>query len=647
VRRAVRARIAGATNVREACFPIRFRRLYRRGQRTALSLPTKHVERILRPRPPRINFHHMNAIVRSGHRISLRLEIACEFAAVRTAVTQIHAWLAEKKFPEAELGAWELALIEAGNNAVKYAPDSAKKLPVIFEVSAGDGDVEVRVTDHTAGFDWPAEIKLPESDAERGRGIYLMKSLTDEILYLRSTGKNTLVLRRARPAVTDILPDVAQLQQKLADAETALLDMTSELSTSYESLVALFRYSSELGAQTDVKEFSRRLLNDLAQLADADGAVLRLVSADGKNLETQLVLPETNSLLLPTVMLTDDFLKSVEVRAARSRQDIWFSPEEALDKNDPLRAVMPVGNGVCHAFFVADQLVGTATLGRRAANKPFTAAQLNLLHTFVDFLAIQLVNARLLDERTASRVTRRELEIAADIQRSLLPAMLPACQPFEISAGCQSALQVGGDFYDVVPAGDGAALVVIADVMGKGVPAALFAAVLRSTLRSMPQLFSLPGELLAAANRILHDDLSRVNMFITAKVIFLNARWGRIIAASAGHCPLLISDAPEKDGPRNSGLPLGIEPKVFYPQTVHTLVPGAAAMLFTDGLSETRNPAGEQLGEKRLQQFLSGAAARAQNANEVKDFVLERLVEFRGTAALTDDQTFVIIRNQK
>jgi serine phosphatase RsbU (regulator of sigma subunit) len=298
-------------------------------------------------------------------------------------------------------------------------------------------------------------------------------------------------------------------------------------------------------------------------------------------------------------------------------------------------------------FYVADQLVGTATLGRLAADKPLTAAQVNLLHTFVDFLAIQLVNARLLDERTASRVTRRELEIAADIQRSLLPDTLPACKPFELAAACQSALQVGGDFFDVVPAGDGSTLIVIADVMGKGVPAALFAAVLRSTLRSMPQLYSLPGELLAAANRILHDDLSRVSMFITAKVIFLNPRWGKLITASAGHCPLLISDAPEKDAPRNSGLPLGIESKVFYPQIVNALAPGAAAMLFTDGLSETRNAAGEQLGENRLQQFLADAAARAQNANEVKSFVLERLKEFRGTAPLTDDQTFVIIRNQK
>ncbi len=96
---------------------------------------------------------------------------------------------------------------------------------------------------------------------------------------------------------------------------------------------------------------------------------------------------------------------------------------------------MPVGNGICHAFFVADQLVGTAAWAGWRRIKPFTAAQVNLLHTFVDFLAIQIVNARLLDERTAARVTRRELEIAAEIQRSLLPAKLPACPPFALAVG--------------------------------------------------------------------------------------------------------------------------------------------------------------------------------------------------------------------
>jgi serine phosphatase RsbU (regulator of sigma subunit)/anti-sigma regulatory factor (Ser/Thr protein kinase) len=591
----------------------------------------------------------MNASpARSDHRISLRLESACEFTAVRAAVSQVGVWLAEKNLGEAELGAWELALVEAANNAVKYADDAARQLPVIIEISAGERDIEARVTDHTAGFDWPKEIKLPADDAEGGRGLYLMKSLTDALFYLRHPCQNMLVLRRARPASGNtIFPDTAQLQQRLAEAETALTDMTSELAASYESLVALFRYSSELGTQTDLDEFSQRLLHDLVKLAEADGAVLRLVSADGKKLEAKIVLPE-KSTVLPPVALGDEILRSVEAGAARTRQDIWFSPEEPLDKNDPLRTAMPVGTGICHAFHVADQLVGTVTLGRLAANKPFTAAQVNLLHTFVDFLAIQLVNARLLEERTATRVTRRELEIAADIQRSLLPARLPACAPFTLAASCRSALQVGGDFFDAIAAPDGAVLLVIADVMGKGVPAALFAAVLRTTIRSMPQLFSKPGELLGTANKILFPDLSRVDMFITAAVVYVNPRQGEITFASAGHCPLLLAGGglAQAGDPKNSGLPLGIEWNVFYPQIARTLPPGGVAMLYTDGLTESPNTAGEQLGDKKLLILLAEAMHQSADAERAKILLLERLAAYRGVASLADDETFILIRNQ-
>jgi serine phosphatase RsbU (regulator of sigma subunit) len=282
-----------------------------------------------------------------------------------------------------------------------------------------------------------------------------------------------------------------------------------------------------------------------------------------------------------------------------------------------------------------------------AANRLFTAAQVNLLHTFIDFLAIQIVNARLLDERTATRVTRRELEIAADIQRSLLPGKIPDCPPFALSATCQSALQVGGDFYDLIPAGDGAVLLVIADVMGKGVPAALFAAVLRSTLRSMPQLFSQPGELLGAANRTLFPDLSRVDMFATAQVVYLNPRRQEMVSASAGHCPLLVWRPGEAEASvfGQSGFPLGVEPQAKYPQTVALLPPGAAALLYTDGLSETRNAAGEMLGEEKLLELLAATASRTSGTEAGKHFLLQRLADFRDHAPLTDDQTLILIRH--
>ena len=559
----------------------------------------------------------------------------------------VRDWLAERGMPEADLGAWELALVEAANNAVKYTSPEGRRLPVVIEIFLGEQDVEAQLTDHTAGFDWPDKVELPDLESERGRGLFLIKSLTDSVVYLRHPGHNVLLLRRARPAaVTATEPAVAQLQRRLAEAESALTDMTSELGSSYESLVAMFRYSSELGAHTDVRDFSRRLLRDLMQIAEADCAVLRLASPDGKNLETLLVLPDEQRPLLPAIALVGK-INSVEIGAAHSREDIWFDAKEPLAADDPLRAVMPAGNGVCHAFLVADQLVGTATLGRLAADRPFTAAQVNLLHTFIDFLAIQIVNARLLDERTATHVTRRELEIAANIQHSLLPGKIPNCPPFALSATCQSALQVGGDFYDVIPAADGAVLLVIADVMGKGVPAALFAAVLRSTLRSMPQLFSQPGELLAAANRTLFPDLSRVDMFATAQVVYLDPHRLEMVSASAGHCPLLVWQPGETEASAfgQSGFPLGVEAQAKYPQTATPLPPGAAVLLYTDGLSETRNAAGELLGEKNLLGLLAHTAARTSDTEAGKHFLLQRLADYRDHAPLTDDQTLILIRN--
>lgn len=585
--------------------------------------------------------------LRRDFRSSLRLESPCEFSAVRSATLQVRDWLAEKGLSEAELGGWELALVEAANNAVKYVPAEKRNLPVVIEISAGERDVEARITDHTAGFEWPEEIDLPDVESENGRGLFLIKSLTDNVAYLRNSHQNVMVLQRARAKVEkELVPDSGRLQAKLAEAEAALNDMTAELASSYESLVAMFRYSAELGAHTDVKDFSQRLLRDLMQIAEADCAVLRLLSTDGKKLETLLVLPDHAPAILPPVALAEN-KPSVEIGAARNRQDIWFDPDEPLDKYDPLYAVMPVGNGICHAFFVANQLVGTAALGRFAAEKPFTAAQVNLLHTFIDFLAIQIVNARLLDERTATRVTRRELQIAADIQRSLLPESVPACLPLELSAACQSALQVGGDFYDLIPAGDGAVLLVIADVMGKGVPAALFAAVLRSTIRSMPQLFSQPAELLEAANRTLYPDLSRVDMFATAQVVYLDSRGAKLVSASAGHCPLLFwqPSKAEASAIGQSGFPLGIEVSAKYYQTATVLPPGSAALLYTDGLSEMRNAAGEMLGEKRLLELLARAGAQTTDTHAARHFLLGRIADYCGNAPLTDDQTLILIRN--
>jgi serine phosphatase RsbU (regulator of sigma subunit) len=122
-----------------------------------------------------------------------------------------------------------------------------------------------------------------------------------------------------------------------------------------------------------------------------------------------------------------------------------------------------------HPIYVGETLVGTLTIAKSAPGA-FTAVQANVVHTFSDFLAIQIVNSRFMDELVRNRLVSRELEIAKTIQRSLLPKTIPRVSGYGLAGFCESANQVGGDFYDVIKISDDALLLIIADVMGKGIP---------------------------------------------------------------------------------------------------------------------------------------------------------------------------------
>jgi len=120
-----------------------------------------------------------------------------------------------------------------------------------------------------------------------------------------------------------------------------------------------------------------------------------------------------------------------------------------------------------------------------------------------------------------------------------------------------------------------------------------------------------------------------------------------LVSASAGHCPLLVwqPDPGQTRPVGNSGFPLGIESHAQYPQSVTSLPPGGVALLYTDGLSEARNPAGQLLGDLALAAILTDAAKSTRHAAAGKDLLQKRLADYCGGAAMSDDQTFIFIRH--
>jgi serine phosphatase RsbU (regulator of sigma subunit)/anti-sigma regulatory factor (Ser/Thr protein kinase) len=574
--------------------------------------------------------------------------LACALDEVRPAVGQVCAFMEFHEFKVEEVRACELAMVEGANNAIKYAGHNLESIRI--DALADAEAIEIRIHDHTPGFSWPKTIALPEPDQENGRGLFLISSLMDHVCYYRGEVSNCLVMLKKRtPHATKMVAREVESddahERRLSESEHVVRDMAEELSFCYESLSAIFRCSAELGRTNNLEDFARRLLSDLAQITSADWFVLRLVSPEESSLVVFSTSEEAHQLQPIALANSQSPPVSVEAEAALTREDVWFDLGNPLRSFDPLEQLKPASRGLVHPFFFSDSLIGTLTIAKTREGPPFSAVQANVVHTFTDFLAIQIVNARFTAEQLRTRLISRELEIAKTIQRALLPKIIPRLPGYRLAGFCESAHQVGGDFYDVIKIGDDSVLLVIADVMGKGIPAAMFAAILRSLLRAVPEWTSQPAALLGRVNRLMFEELSGVDMFITAQVVFINSKERTMTAASAGHCPLLL--AVDGDGQVKAiapeGLPLGILADTTFSNQTESLPNNCRVLLYTDGLTEARNVQGEFFGQERLMKWLRKTSQIKYSADELKESLAMELEEFQATTNLSDDQTFLIM----
>jgi len=271
----------------------------------------------------------------------------------------------------------------------------------------------------------------------------------------------------------------------------------------------------------------------------------------------------------------------------------------------------------------------------------------HVLSTMADELCQQVMLSRIQQAQMDDRLITHELEIARKIQESLLPKTFPVLPGFSVSGFCLSARQVGGDFYDLIELPDGRVLLAVADVMGKGVPAALFAATMRTLLRTATQWTQKPSGLLARINRLMHDELTAVDMFITAQLAIADTRSGLLHVSSAGHNPLLCVALDGTVKPVSpEGMPLGILPEVHFEEETIPLESIGAALFFTDGLTEARSASGDLFGQQRLADWLVTNRRNCRTAAELADSFLGELTRFQGPTSPRDDQTFLVIAQQ-
>src|SRR5205814_1940143 len=162
-----------------------------------------------------------------------------------------------------DVQACELAFVEACNNAVRYATQAGRTRPIRAEISCGATHLQLRVEDHSGGFELPESIALPDPEQESGRGLFLIRAVMEKADYFRSAKGNWLVMEKARahaatPATVG-LQSMAEMTRQLSESEQIIRDMAEELSFCYESLSAIFRCSADLGRSYNLEEFCQRL----------------------------------------------------------------------------------------------------------------------------------------------------------------------------------------------------------------------------------------------------------------------------------------------------------------------------------------------------------------------------------------------------
>jgi serine phosphatase RsbU (regulator of sigma subunit) len=265
-------------------------------------------------------------------------------------------------------------------------------------------------------------------------------------------------------------------------------------------------------------------------------------------------------------------------------------------------------------------------------------------NTMAEQLVESIAQQKSLVEQHARQEERarieQELRTAQIIQLSLLPKERPELPGWQIATYYRAAREVGGDLYDFLPFEDGRLGLVIGDVTGKGMPAALVMASTRSMLRAAAQATDSPGEVLARVNDLLNTDIP-ANMFVTCFYAILDPGNGRLHFANAGHDLPYRQRAGSAYELRATGMPLGLMPDMCYEEREVTLSQNENILFYTDGLVEAHNPKREMFGFPYLAALLKENAA----GEELLELLLEKLASFTGPQwEQEDDITLVSLQ---
>ncbi|HEX9613930.1 MAG TPA: SpoIIE family protein phosphatase [Bacteroidota bacterium] len=296
-------------------------------------------------------------------------------------------------------------------------------------------------------------------------------------------------------------------------------------------------------------------------------------------------------------------------------------------------------------MFLQDRLVGAIMVGPKMSDRAYAQEDIDLLATVGGQAAIAIENARLHKAEVERQRIREELSLARQIQQGLLPKGNPEIPGLDVSGIAIPAEIVGGDYFDFIEIAGNKLLVVVADVSGKGMSAALYMSKIQGMVQLAAHMYESPREMLTHVNRRIYDGIERKS-FITMILALFDLNRNEVTICRAGHNKALIGTNGALEYLDAEGIGLGLERGPLFENTLKEvrkpLMPGGMFFFYTDGLTEAMNEDQQQLGEDSVRSILE--SKRDLNAVEIQRSLTTAVEEFVGKAERHDDLTMVVVK---
>jgi phosphoserine phosphatase RsbU/P len=414
----------------------------------------------------------------------------------------------------------------------------------------------------------------------------------------------------------------------------------------------------------EAKEWSGTTLGQ----AQSGGTVATLIRA-GKELVTKRPLPELLQVMLQLsleavgaqrgILLTSEknklvvqATKGTEFRISTAVRDRVLSErasllipdtrfDKALERRESIVA-QNVQSLMAVPLQTDERVLGLIYVDTPRFPKNFTAEDLTLLTVMGNIAAIRLEQERLIEVEQAELIMERELEQAAEIQRNFLPGDAPALPGLDLAGFNFPCRTVGGDYYDFLPYQDGTVALVIGDVAGKALSAALLMTGLQAKVQAFAECPDEPARVVTRLNRSLAATCPD-NRFVTLFLCKLDPARNELTYCNAGHCPpFLLRKNGEVLRLQSGGPVLGVFPRCRFEQSTCSFNSEDTLVLYTDGVTEAQDRQEEEFGEERLENLLQ--LVRRQSAGEIVSAVREAVQKWAGNFPGGDDFTLVAAR---